>query len=84
MEWLANDKLNKSSSNGYPHAIKTYALAEAYAMTGVSILEDAMNHPENPEYHDINVKVTGYSSHFVTMDKKFQKEFIERVNYKNL
>jgi formate C-acetyltransferase len=48
------------------------------------MLEEAMEHPENPEYHDINVKVTGYSSHFVTMDKKFQKEFVERVNYDSL
>jgi hypothetical protein len=43
MEWISNDPLNKASSHGYPHAIKTYALAEAYAMTGVSLLEDAMN-----------------------------------------
>jgi pyruvate-formate lyase len=50
----------------------------------LNTLKDAMEHPENPYYHDINVKVTGYSSHFVTMDKKFQKEFIERVNYQSL
>ena len=43
MEWLASTKLDKNSKHGYPHAIKTYALAEAYAMTGVSLLEDAMN-----------------------------------------
>ena len=43
MQWLANDKIDTSYRNGYPHAIKTYALAEAYAMTGVSILEDKMN-----------------------------------------
>lgn len=55
-----------------------------FNLVDLSILEEAMEHPENPEYHDINVKVTGYSSHFVTMDKRFQKEFIERVNYKNL
>ena len=41
-----------------------------------------MHDNDNPIYHDINVKVTGYSSHFVTMDKRFQKEFVERVNYK--
>ncbi|MCH2204861.1 MAG: terpene cyclase/mutase family protein [Lentisphaerales bacterium] len=43
MEWLANSRLNTGSSHAYPHAIKAYALAEAYAMSGVSILEDAMN-----------------------------------------
>ncbi len=53
-------------------------------LVDLNVLSDAMEHPENPEYHDINVKVTGYSSHFVTMDKRFQKEFIERVNYQSL
>ena len=43
MEWISNDKPNKNQGRGYGHAIKTYAIAEAYAMTGVSILEDAMN-----------------------------------------
>ena len=43
MQWLVNDPIDTKSSHGYPHAIKTYALAEAYAMTGVSVLEDKMN-----------------------------------------
>ncbi|MCH2205314.1 MAG: terpene cyclase/mutase family protein [Lentisphaerales bacterium] len=43
MEWLANSPTDIKGSHAYPHAIKAYALAEAYAMTGVSILEDAMN-----------------------------------------
>jgi len=30
------------------------------------------------------VKVTGYSAHFTKMDRLFQKEFIERVNYESL
>jgi formate C-acetyltransferase len=53
-------------------------------LVDLEVLKEAMNDPENPEYADINVKVTGYSSHFVTMDKRFQKEFVERVNYKSL
>jgi formate C-acetyltransferase len=53
-------------------------------LVDLDILELAMNDNNNPVYNDINVKVTGYSSHFITMDKRFQKEFIERVNYKNL
>ncbi len=53
-------------------------------LVDLAVLKDAMNNNDNPVYQDINVKVTGYSSHFVTMDKRFQKEFIERVNYKNL
>ncbi|MGV8094422.1 MAG: pyruvate formate lyase family protein [Mangrovibacterium sp.] len=55
-----------------------------FNLVDLGVLKEAMNDPKNPEYYDINVKVTGYSSHFVTMDKKFQKEFIERVNYQNL
>ena len=43
MQWLVNDKIDKNSMHAYPHAIKTYALAEAYAMTGVSMLEKKMN-----------------------------------------
>ncbi|MCM8532271.1 MAG: hypothetical protein NE330_14005 [Lentisphaeraceae bacterium] len=43
MEWLAADNHKKNVGNGYANAIKAYALAEAYAMTGVSLLEDSMN-----------------------------------------
>lgn len=44
-------------------------------------LKKAVEDPENPEYADIVVKVTGYSAHFVVMDREFQKEFVARVNY---
>jgi len=40
-----------------------------------------MDDPENPKYQDIVVKVTGYSAHFVAMDRKLQEEFVSRVNY---
>jgi formate C-acetyltransferase len=53
-------------------------------LVDLELLKEAMNDHKNPAYQDINVKVTGYSSHFVTMDKRFQKEFIERVNYGSL
>jgi len=53
-------------------------------LVDLELLKEAMNDNKNPFYQDINVKVTGYSSHFVTMDKRFQKEFIERVNYSSL
>ena len=43
MEWLAMSPMDTGAKHAYPHAIKAYALAEAYAMTGISILEDAMN-----------------------------------------
>lgn len=43
MQWLTRDKINTSAHHGYPHAIKTYALAEAYAMTGISMLGEKMN-----------------------------------------
>jgi formate C-acetyltransferase len=44
-------------------------------------LRQAVDDPENPEYADIVVKVTGYSAHFVVMDREFQREFVQRVNY---
>jgi hypothetical protein len=43
MEWLSKDNTGKGAGRSYTHAIKSYALSEAYAMTGVSILESAMN-----------------------------------------
>jgi formate C-acetyltransferase len=50
----------------------------------LATLEDAMRHPEREEYKEIVVKVTGYSAHFVFMDRQFQEEFIKRVNYQTL
>jgi formate C-acetyltransferase len=50
----------------------------------IGTLKRAMEDPENPEYRNIVVKVTGYSAHFVVMDRKFQEEFVQRVNYQNL
>ncbi len=47
-------------------------------------LHAAMEQPDLPEHQEIVVKVTGYSAHFVVMDRKFQEEFVERVNYKTL
>ncbi len=44
-------------------------------------LKDAIVHPDKSEYQDIVVKVTGYSAHFVGLDKQLQEEFVERVNY---
>ena len=43
INWLVNDPMNGNHGRGYGHAIKVYALCEAYAMTGVSIIEGAMN-----------------------------------------
>ncbi len=50
----------------------------------LATLEDAMHHPDKEEYKGIVVKVTGYSAHFVFMDRQFQEEFIKRVNYQNI
>jgi formate C-acetyltransferase len=47
-------------------------------------LEKAIENPHNPKYQDIVVKVTGYSAHFVAMDPRLQREFVERVNYVSL
>lgn len=50
----------------------------------LEILQKAMEDPTNPDYQDIVVKVTGYSAHFLGMDKRFQEEFLQRVNYKSV
>ena len=47
-------------------------------------LKNAMSDPANPAYQDIVFKVTGYSAHFVMMDRKLQEEFVNRVNYVDL
>ena len=79
----------------FPEGIRRADMVEMFARTffklgGVQInlniiamekLKRAMEEPEKPEYQAIVVKVTGYSSHFVIMDRKFQEEFIQRVNY---
>ncbi|MGC9349874.1 MAG: pyruvate formate lyase family protein [Anaerolineae bacterium] len=44
-------------------------------------LEDAMDHPENPEYQNIIVRVTGYASRFICLSRAYQKEFVERMNF---
>lgn len=43
MQYLANLPIDTIAGSGYSHAIKTYAICEAYAMTGISILEDVMD-----------------------------------------
>ena len=44
IQYLATSPISKQASNGYSHAIKTYALAEAYSMTGnynlIEVLEN--------------------------------------------
>ncbi|MGI5966138.1 MULTISPECIES: pyruvate formate lyase family protein [Anaerotruncus] len=44
-------------------------------------LKDAIDHPENPEYQNIVIKVTGYTTRFICLAKPFQVEFCGRNNY---
>ncbi|WP_372932350.1 pyruvate formate lyase family protein [Mariniphaga sediminis] len=78
---VEKDKLIEAFSVGF---FKKGGVQINLNLVDLEVLKEAMADNENPLYHDINVKVTGYSSHFISMDKRFQKEFIERVNYKNL
>ena len=44
IQWLMKDPMTKKGKHeSYDHAIKTYALSEAFAMTGVSMIEAKMN-----------------------------------------
>ncbi len=79
----------------FPEGIRRADSVEMFARTffklgGVQInlniiamekLKRAMEQPELPEHQAIVVKVTGYSSHFLILDRKLQEEFIQRVNY---
>ncbi|MBQ4322056.1 MAG: hypothetical protein IJC35_07430 [Oscillospiraceae bacterium] len=47
-------------------------------------LEDAMDHPEKPEYRNLVVRVTGYCARFITMSRAYQEDFISRVNYSSM
>jgi formate C-acetyltransferase len=42
-------------------------------------LRDAMDHPEKPEYQNIIVRVTGYASRFICLNRDYQAEFVERL-----
>ncbi|NQZ56713.1 MAG: hypothetical protein HRT88_04485 [Lentisphaeraceae bacterium] len=42
IQWLVNSPTDTSSSHAYPHAIKAYALGEAYAMTDNSSIVPAL------------------------------------------
>jgi len=82
----------------FPESARRSDMIEVFARTffklgGVQInlnilslekLKLAMERPELPEHQAIIVKVTGYSSHFLIMDRKFQEEFVQRVNYPTL
>jgi len=46
----------------------------------VEKLCDAMEHPENKEYQNIVIRVTGYASRFISLNRSYQEEFIERVS----
>lgn len=50
----------------------------------LDVLREAMHSVDKDKYKNIVVKVTGYSAHFIFLDKKFQEEFVQRVNYQNL
>jgi len=78
----------------YPRSTYVQAFALSFfQMGGVQInlnvvdlkqLRRAMEHPEEPQFRNLVVKVTGYSAHFVNMDRKLQEEFLQRVNYATL
>lgn len=44
-------------------------------------LRDAMDHPENPAYQNIIIRVTGYASRFICLSRIYQQEFVGRMNH---
>ena len=51
-------------------------------IVSVEDLEDATEHPER--HQNIVVKVTGYSAHFIQLDKTFQEEIIYRTRHQRM
>jgi len=47
-------------------------------------LEDAMDHPEKPEYRNLVVRVTGYCARFITMSREYQENFVSRMNHSSM
>ena len=47
-------------------------------------LADAIEHPENPEYQNIIVRVTGYAARFISLPRVYQEEFVSRINYDSI
>ena len=43
-------------------------------------LRDAINHPENPEYQNIVIRVTGYATRFISLNRSYQEDFVERLS----
>ena len=74
----------------FPEEIRRADSVEMFARTFFKLGEDqinlniiameklkrAMEQPELPEHQAIVVKVTGYSSHFLILDRKLQEKFI--------
>ena len=50
----------------------------------LSKLAEAIEHPENPEYQNIIVRVTGYAARFVSLPRSYQQEFVARTNYDSI
>ena len=42
-------------------------------------LENALNHPD--EYHDLLVRVSGYTAYFVDLNRSMQDEIIDRTEH---
>lgn len=51
-----------------------------FNIVSVEKLQRAMEHPE--EYGDLMIRVTGYSTHFVLLDRKLQEEIIARTRHR--
>ena len=47
-------------------------------------LEDAIEHPEKPEYRNLMVRVTGYCARFITMSREYQENFVSRMNHSSM
>ena len=81
---FSKSTLGKNSINVMQGLIKAYILRGGFELqinvTDKELLEKAIQHPE--EYHDLVVRIGGYSDYFTRLSPQMQQEIILRTEHK--
>jgi len=76
----------KEDLGGYIHRFSETFFRKGGIQINLNIMDlaklrAAMDHPEDPEYQNLIVRVTGYASRFICLPPDYQREFVGRMNY---